>query len=78
MYSCGTPHMDEQRVGRPARTYIQQLCTDRGCSMETYWEWWTIGMSSGSGLGKSMLATGHDDDAHNAKLFEQIKHSSIW
>ena len=26
--------MDEQRQGQPARTYIQQLCTDTGCSSE--------------------------------------------
>ena len=26
--------MDEQKEGRPARTYMQQLCADTGCSLE--------------------------------------------
>ena len=30
MYSYGPPHM----AGRPARTYIQQLCEDTGCCPE--------------------------------------------
>ena len=50
MYSYGPPHMVEQKqkrdvllwtpthsrakAGRPARTYIQQLCEDTGCSLE--------------------------------------------
>ena len=34
MYSYGPPHMVEEKVGRPARTYIQQLCEDTGCSPE--------------------------------------------
>ena len=34
MYSYGRPHTDEQGEGRPARTYLQQLSTDTGCSME--------------------------------------------
>ena len=29
-----TPSHRWARVGRPARTYLQQLCTDIGCSME--------------------------------------------
>ena len=35
------------KVGRPARTYIQQFCADTGCSLEDLWEamddrdeWW--------------------------------------
>ena len=34
MYSYGPPHMTEQKAGRPARTYTQQLCEDTGCSPE--------------------------------------------
>ena len=30
MYSNGTPHMAEQKTGRPPRTYIQQQCEDTG------------------------------------------------
>ena len=28
------PSHERARVGRPARTYLQQLCTDTRCSME--------------------------------------------
>ena len=34
MYSYGSPHMAAQKQGRPARTYIQQLCEDTGCCPE--------------------------------------------
>ena len=29
-----TPAYDQAKAGRPARTYIQQLCEDTGCSSE--------------------------------------------
>ena len=29
-----TPTYDREKAGRPARTYIQQLCEDTGCSLE--------------------------------------------
>ena len=31
------------RIGRPARTYLHQLCEDTGCSLEGCREWWMIG-----------------------------------
>ena len=34
MYSYGPPHMARVKAGRPARTYIQQLCEDTGCRPE--------------------------------------------
>ena len=34
MYSYRPPHMVQAKAGRPARTYIQQLCEDTGCSPE--------------------------------------------
>ena len=34
MYSYGPPHMAAAKAGRPARTYIQQLCEDTGCCLE--------------------------------------------
>ena len=35
-YSCGPPPATYgcAKVGRPARTYIQQLCEDTGCNPE--------------------------------------------
>ena len=29
-----TPSHEQAKVGRPVRTYIQQLCADTGCSLE--------------------------------------------
>ena len=34
MYSYGPPQYGRVKAGRPARTYIQQLCEDTGCSPE--------------------------------------------
>ena len=34
MYPCGPPTYGCAKVGRPARTYIQQLCEDTGCNPE--------------------------------------------
>ena len=34
MYSCGPPAYGQAKAGRPARTYIQQLCEDTGCNPE--------------------------------------------
>ena len=50
------------KTGRPARTYIQQLCDDTGCSREDLpevmddREWWWEKVRS------SVLMTRHDDD----------------
>ena len=34
MYSYRPPHIGRAKAGRPARTYMQQLCEDTGCSPE--------------------------------------------
>ena len=34
MYAYGQPAYGRAKAGRPARTYIQQLCEDTGCSPE--------------------------------------------
>ena len=57
-----TPTYGQAKAGRPARTYIQQLCEDTGCSSKTCQRQWTIGRN---GSGKSMLAARHDDDDYN-------------
>ena len=57
MYSFGTPAYGQAKAGRPARTYIQQLCEDMGCSPEDL-----IGRSGERGSGISMLIARHDDD----------------
>ena len=52
-----TPTYSRAKAGRPAKTYIQQLCEDTGYSPE-----WTIGKSGERGSGISVLAARHDDD----------------
>ena len=66
------PSYGREKAGRPARTYIQQLCEDTGCS-RTYQKRWTIGRSGERGSGISVLAARHDndnddDDSHSAKI----------
>ena len=60
-----TPTYGRAKAGRPARTYIQQLCEDTGCNPEDLSEamnnrekW--LGLERG--LGISVLAARHDDD----------------
>ena len=57
-----TPTYCQAKVGRPARTYIQQLCEICDVALKTCQRWWTIGRSSEKGSGISVLAAQHDDD----------------
>ena len=58
------------KAGQPARTYIQQLCADTGCSPEDLPERWTIGRSGERGSGISVLIACHDyDDDLKLKFF---------
>ena len=57
-----TPTYGRAKAGRPARTYIQQLCEDTGCSPEPYQKRWTIGRSGERGWGISVLTARQDDD----------------
>ena len=50
-----TPSHGWGKARRPARTYIQQLCEDMGCSPETCQKRWTIGWSGERGSGISMM-----------------------
>ena len=58
-----TPAYVQSKAGRPARTFIQQLCDDTGCNTEDLpkaindRETWR---ERGSGI--SVLAARHDDD----------------
>ena len=57
-----TPTYGCAKVGRPARTYIQQLCEDTGCNLKTCRRRWMIGRNGERGSGISALAARHDDD----------------
>ena len=52
-----TPAYDQAKAGRPARTYIQQLCEDTGCNLKTCQKRWKIGRSGERGSGISVLAS---------------------
>ena len=62
MYSYGTPAYGQAKAGRPARTYIQQLCEDTGCSPEDLPKAMNDRRSGERGSGISVLAAQHDDD----------------
>ena len=55
-----TPLHEQEKDGRPARTYIQQLCSDRECSLEDK-ERLTIKTDGEWGLGRSLPVARHDD-----------------
>ena len=55
-----TPSQGRLKAGWPARTYIQQLCADTGCSLEDLPG--AMDDRGGRGSGRSMLAVWHDDD----------------
>ena len=57
-----TPTYGWAKAGCPARTYIQQLCEDTGCSPDDLPEVMNDRKSGERGSGISVLAVGHDDD----------------
>ena len=57
-----TPTYSQAKAGRPARTYIQQLCEDTGCNPEDLRRRWMIGRSGERWSRISVLAARHDDD----------------
>ena len=54
------PSHGRVKAGRPARTYIQQLCADTGCDLEDLLDAMDEGWGRGSGI--SVLMAWHDDD----------------
>ena len=61
MYSYGPPTYGRAKAGRPARTYIQQLCEDTGCSPERPARGdERLGKVAREGSGISVLAARHD------------------
>ena len=67
-----TPTYGRAKAERLARTYIQQLCEDTGCSLEDLPE--AMNDRDERGPGISMLAAWHDDDDD---LIYILKDSSI-
>ena len=51
----------QAKAGRPARTYIQQLCEDTGCNSED--------LPEAMNNREKWLAARHDDDEYSFKIF---------
>ena len=66
-----TPSQGQAEVGRPASTYIQQLCADTGCSLE---DRWMIETGCKRGSKKSVLVGRHNDndELFKIELFETL------
>ena len=67
-----TPTYGWAKSGRPARTYIQQLCEDTGCSPEDLPEAMNDGKNGARGSWIPVLAARHDVD-DTIRLITQIK-----
>ena len=59
------PSHGRAKAGRPARTYIEQLCNDKGCSLEDL-----LGVIDDRGSGRSVFAAWHDDDDDDDDILE--------
>ena len=66
------PSHGRGKAGRPARTYIQQLCADTGCSLEDRPEAMDDREGSGRGSGISELMAWYDDDDILSDLFPRF------
>ena len=67
-----TPVYGQAKAGRPARTYILQLCEDTGCNPKTYQRRWMIGRSDERRSGISVQTARHDDE-----MFRNISNFSV-
>ena len=67
-----TPSHGWAKLGRPASTYIQQLCADTGCSFEDLLEVMVLEKGDGRGSGRSMQMVPHDDDKICLKIISII------
>ena len=71
-----TPTYGRAKAGRPARTYLQQLCEDMGCSPEDLPEAMNNRKSDERGSGISVLAAWHDEIYINFFFFFFFKYTS--
>ena len=71
-----TPTHGRAKAGRPARTYIQQLCEDTGCSPENLPEAMNDMKNGERGSGISVLPARHDDD--NERDWRSWKLADEW
>ena len=76
-----TPSHGQAKIGRPARTYIQQPCAD--VALKTYRERWTIKKGSGRGSGDpcrrhDMMMMMNSDSDGKFEVFDLENIVSLW
>ena len=71
------PAYGHAKAGRPARTFIQQLCEDTGVALKTCQRRWMIGRSGERESWMSVLAARHDDDDDDDDTHEH-KAALVW
>ena len=62
----GTPSHGRAKVGRPARTYINNSVLIQDVALKTNRKQWTIEEGCGRGSGRSVLMAWHEDDDDEA------------
>ena len=75
-----TPTYGRAKAGQPARTCIQQLCEDTGCSPDTGCSRgrWTIGRSGERGSRIYVQVVRHDDDDLTLRKDYQSESEITW
>ena len=77
MNSCDilqwTPSHGRAKAGRPARTYMQQLCADTGWSFEDLPEAMDDREGRRERVRYSLLITRHDDNDDDNRLYYKIR-----
>ena len=72
-----TPSHGRAKAEWPARTYVQELCEDTGCSPGTYRKRWTIGRGGERGSGISVLMARQDDDEDEIFLVYCVRRNCL-
>ena len=67
-----TPTYGQAKVGRPARTYIEQLCEDTGCTPENLPKAMNDRVKWRERSGISVLVARHDDDEKRKCTFNPL------
>ena len=73
MYSCGPPHMAEQKHNDQLEYSYSSYVRIRDIALKTCQSRWTIGRSGKRGSGISVLAARHDDNDDDDIYFKMIR-----
>ena len=64
MYSCGPPHMANQKQDDQLEHTYSSYVMIWDVTLKTCWRWWMIGRRGERGSGISVLAARHDDNIY--------------